>query len=113
MYCGPTKIATSPVCSSVPTGSIEVHHDEERRAVFLDLGPLVSLLRVLNRELVKGELLLQRRQLRRLGVFQRDPDKTVALGEMRSHLGQRNVGQLLAAIVGHTVDDHESARIIA
>ena len=60
----------------------EVHHDEERRAVLVDLRPLVALLRVFNRELVKAELFLQRRQLRRFGVFQGDPDETVGTSEI-------------------------------
>jgi hypothetical protein len=54
-----------------------VQHDEQRRAVLVDLRPLVALLRVFDRELVEAELLLQRRQLGGLGILQRDPDEAV------------------------------------
>ena len=81
-------------------------HDEQRRAVLVDLRPLVALLRVFDRQLVQAELFLQRRELGRLGILQRHPDEAIAPGEMRAHLGQRNVGELLSAIVGDAVDDH-------
>ena len=40
------------------------------------------------------------------GSFSATQTKQSRPGEMRSHLGQRNVGQLLPAIVGDAVDDH-------
>jgi hypothetical protein len=44
-----------------------VEHDEERRAVLIHLRPLVAVLRVFDGQLVKGKLLLQRREFSRLG----------------------------------------------
>ena len=69
MYCGPTKIATSPVLQFGSGEFDQPHHDEQRRSVFVDLRPLVALLGVFDGELVKAELFLQHGELARV----RDP----------------------------------------
>jgi hypothetical protein len=72
----------------------------------------MALLRVFDRQLVKSELLLQDCQFIRLGILERDPDKTIAALEVRPHRGQRDVGKFLSAIVSDAVNDHR-ARMIA
>jgi hypothetical protein len=86
----------------------QVRDNKERRSVLVELGALVALLCVFDRQLVEIEFLLKRHQLRWLRVLQGDPDEAVASLEVRAHLCERDVGVLLPAIVSHTVDNHSA-----
>ena len=91
----------------IRTGRLnQVQDDEQRRPVLVDLRPLMALLRVFNRQLVKAELCLERRQLAWLRVLQRDPDEAIRPQQMRVDLAERNVGELLTVMVSDTVDEH-------
>ncbi len=87
-------------------GFDQVQHDEQRRSVFFDLRALMAFLRILDRQLVERELFLQRRQLGRFRILHRHPDKAIAPLKVQAHLGQRDVGQLLSAVVSDAIDDH-------
>ena len=84
----------------------QVQHREQRVAVFLDLGALVPVLCVFHRQRVQVKLGLHLRQLGGGGILQRDPDKTVRARDVFTDLFDRNVAQLVAVLVGHTVDQH-------
>ena len=83
---------------------------EQRVAVFLDLGTLVAVARVLDRELVQVEFLLHRGELARPGILQRDPDEAVGAADVVADVLGWDVGELLAVLVGDAVDQHECLR---
>ncbi len=92
-------MATSPSISGasgvVGRGLERVQHDEQRIVVFLDLRPLVALVRVLDRERMEAELLghLVDLVLRRLE--QRDPDEAVGPRHVLADVGHRMSPSLL------------------
>ena len=59
-----------------------VQHGEQRVAVLLDLGPLVAVVRVLDRQLVQVELVLHLGELGGVGVAQRHPDEAVRAADV-------------------------------
>jgi hypothetical protein len=83
-----------------------LQHDEQRRAVLLDLGALVPVLSVFDRELVEVELLLQRGEFPGRRVLQRQPDEASGRGQVLPDVADRDVGELLSAFVGDAVDQH-------
>ena len=107
MYCGPDEDRDLAGLQVVAGRLDQVQDDEQRRAVFVDLRPLVALLRVFNRQLVKAELLLQRRQFLGLRILERDPDEAIRPLQVRADFAERDVGQFLTAMVGNTVDEHD------
>lgn len=54
-------------------------HDEQGFAILLDLGSLMGVVGVLDRELVQVELLLHRAEQRHVGLVQADPDHVAGL----------------------------------
>ena len=86
-----------------------VQHDEERRAVLLDLRPLVAVLRVFDGELVQTELVLQRSQLGGVRILERDPDEAVRPAQVRSDLADAGCRRLSAVLIGDAVDQHRGA----
>ena len=67
-----------------------VQDDEQRIAVDLDLRALVRVVRVLDREVVQAELLLQLLEQRLVGLVQSDPDEGVRLLEDVADLVERD-----------------------
>ena len=83
-----------------------LHRDEQHPVVFLDLGALAAVQRVLHRQLGQVQDLLQHQDLGRYRVLQRNPGESLAAGQ---HVGQfvdGNVGLALAVGVDGTVDHH-------
>ena len=88
--------------------SHRLEHDEQRVVVLLNLGPLMRVERVLDREIVQLELLGHLVQLG-LGRFvQTDPDEGVVLGAGRREGVGIALGHDLtdAVVVESAVDDH-------
>ena len=80
-------------------------HDEERIAVLLELRPLVGTERVLDREVVQAERLLEASQELFVGLLDADPHELIRLAEDVADLGDRDVPDLVPAGVGGGVDD--------
>ena len=83
-----------------------LHRDEQHPVVFLDLGALAAVQRVLHRQLGQVQDLLQHQDLGRYRVLQRNPGESLAAGQ---HVGQfvdGDVGLALAVGVDGTVDHH-------
>ena len=83
-----------------------LHRDEQHPVVFLDLGALAAVQRVLHRQLGQVQDLLQHQDLGRYRVLQRNPGESLAVGQ---HVGQfvdGDVGLALAVGVDGTVDHH-------
>jgi hypothetical protein len=89
-----------------PTQLGQPHHDEQGRAVLLDLRPLVAVARALDRQLVQAELVLHLPQFVVAGIVQRDPDE--AAGPLQPLVDglDRDVGELAPVLVSHAVDQH-------
>ena len=82
-----------------------VDGDEQRVAVRLDLGPLVRVVRILDREIVQAEFLLQLAQDAFSGLVQADPDETAVVdGEYVADRVEGNVATTAAASIGGTGD---------
>src|SRR4051812_23463215 len=87
-----------------------LEYEEDILAVVLDLRPLVSLLRILDRELVQPEQILQLLQISRSGLVDAYPDELAGAGgasELPGSLrGQRLLMLAHAVLVMGAVDDH-------
>jgi hypothetical protein len=79
---------------------------EQRIAVLLDLGPLVAMARVVDRELVQAELLRHFVQLVHRRLEQRHPDEAVGPAYVLADILARDVGKLAAVLVRDTADEH-------
>ena len=79
--------------------------------VLFDLGTLVAVVRVFDRQLVEAEFVLQRGELGRLGILQCDPDEAVRLADVRADFADLDVRELLPVLIRDTVDEHEGATI--
>lgn len=66
--------------------------DEERVAILLELGPLMRVGGVLDRERVQVELLLHAAQQRGLRLEQADPDDMVVLARPFAGFRHRDIG---------------------
>ena len=102
-------MAISPCVQLVDAALDDVEHDEERRAVLLELWPLMAVPRVLDGELVQSELLLDPRQFAVIGILERDPYERARALQVRVDIRQRDVGDLLPVLVGYAVDQHRGA----
>lgn len=83
-----------------------LHDVEQAFAVLLQLGALLALARILHRELVQAEGLLQDQQLRLAGVLQRHPDEAVRQRGVPADVAEVDVRDLAAPLVHGTVDQH-------
>ena len=79
-------------------------HDEQRVAVLLELWSLVGAERVLDREIVQAECLLEGAQERLVGLLDADPHEPVRLAEDSADLLDRDVPHLAAVGVDGGVD---------
>ena len=94
---------------AVRVGRVDVdrlQHGEHARPVFLDLGPLVALPRVLDGEFVQAELLGHQREFLIAGFEQRHPDEAIGPDDVVRDCFDADVGQLPAVLVRDAVDDH-------
>ncbi|AND90887.1 hypothetical protein ACVIW3_000958 [Bradyrhizobium diazoefficiens] len=80
-------------------------HDEQGLAVLLDLGPLVGVGGVLDREIVQVELLLHGAEQGRVRLVQPDPDHVAGLGPPARGLADGDVGDAPAVDIGTRGDD--------
>ena len=85
----------------------QVKNDEQRVPVFLDLGALVAVPGVFDRQFVQAELFLHFVQFFRRGIDQRHPDEASGTGDVVADIGDRNIGQLGAVFIGNAIDQHE------
>src|SRR6185436_15635576 len=86
---------------------------EETRAVLLELRPLVGRVRVLDRELVEPELLLDLAQDVLGWLVQPDPDEVPLLGDVVADRLEVDVGDPTAVGIGGAVDDHATQGLVA
>ena len=84
-----------------------VQHDEQAIAVLVDLGSLMTFLRILHGEGVQLELILHLRDLRGLRVAQSHPDEDAGLAEILMNVADVEVGELRTVPISHTRDQHE------
>ena len=83
-----------------------LHRDEQHPVVFLDLGALAAVQRVLHRQLGQVQDLLQHQDLGRYRVLQRNPGESLAVGQHAGQFVDGDVGLALAVGVDGTVDHH-------
>ena len=83
-----------------------LQHDEQRVAVSFNLGTLVRIARVFDRELVKVEFFLDLQQHRVVRLVQAKPDECVWLLDDLADIVDRNVPQSNAIFVGYAIDNH-------
>ena len=86
-----------------------LHHDEDRVVVELDLGPLVALDGVLDRERVELELVVDEVELGVGGVLQPDPEErvgVVAAAQLLEGVAEVATGQPSPLAVDGLVHDH-------
>ncbi len=84
----------------------DLHDDEQRVAILLDLGPLVAAQRIFHRQFVQAEFFLHQRDVGSVWVAQRDPDKGVIQLDVVADILDRDIGQLFAFLVGDAIDQH-------
>ena len=65
---------------------------EQRIAVFLDLGPLMPVARVVDGKLVQAEFLLHHLQLGGLRVLECDPDEAIGPLDVLADILDGNIG---------------------
>ena len=75
-------------------------HHEQRIAVELELGPLMGVQRVLDRQRVQLELGLDLPQLRLVWLVKADPDEVAGLLRPTAPLPDRDVHDALATVIG-------------
>ena len=79
---------------------------EQRIAVRLDLRPLVRIARILDREVVQAEFLLELAEQRRLRIEQPDPDEGAVVDRQHvADLVERDIAARPVAAVDDAVDD--------
>jgi hypothetical protein len=81
-------------------------YDKERLAVLFDLGSLMSVSCVFNSEFMQTELFLERIQLRRQWLSDRNPHETVRTFYIFADVFERDVSQLHTPLIRNTVDEH-------
>ena len=79
---------------------------KQRVAVLLDLGPLMAVSRVLDGQVRQVEFLLHLLELGRRRVLQPDPDEATGTLQIVADRLLRDVGELLAFLIGDAVDQH-------
>ena len=84
----------------------QVHHHEQRFTVFLDLGALVSVPGVFDRQIVQPEFLLHFIELAIGRIAQRNPDETVWLFKIFADILNGWFGELDTVLVGNAIDQH-------
>ena len=99
-------LAVDDLCSFQVCG---LQHDEERAAVDLDLGPLVCMVCVFDREFMQTELFLDLAQQRVVRLVQPEPDERIRLLDDFADVVNGDVAKALAIAVGDTVDDARHA----
>ena len=91
-----------------------VQDDEEHRAVFVDLRPLMALLRVFDRQRVEIELFGHDLELAGLRVLDRHPHEAIGPRQVVADFTDRDVREFLPSLVRDAVDQHQfAARMIA
>ena len=90
-----------------------MQHGEHGLAVLLDLGPLVAMARVLDREVMQAELLLHLRELGIGRIEQRHPDEATGLLEVVADFLDLDVGELAAFLIYDAVDQHGGSPVPA
>ena len=80
-------------------------HDEQRVVVLLELRPLVGVVRVLDGEVVQVELALHLAQQLLGRLVQADPDEAPGPGQHLVDVGDLDVADARAVLVGRAVDD--------
>src|SRR5262249_22009278 len=83
-----------------------MQNHEKRLPVFFDLGTLVPLAGILNRQFVQRKFRLHGFKLRWLGILYGDPNKAVGLVDEEMDLINRDIGKLAAILIDDTVDEH-------
>ena len=84
-----------------------MQHGKHRIAVLLDLGPLVPVVRVLDRQLVQVEFVLQLGEFRGVGVLELHPDEAARAAEVGTDLALLDLGEFFSVLVGGAIDQHE------
>ena len=87
-------------------GLHQMHHRKQRVAVFLDLGALVAVARILDRQVVQPEFFLHRIEFTIGRIAQRHPDEAILPFKVIADLLDGKVGKLDAVLVGNAIDQH-------
>jgi hypothetical protein len=82
----------------------DLQHGEQPIAILLDLGPLVAVKRILNRQVWQVEFLVHRAEFLARGLEQRDPDETFRFADVTVDFAGLDVGEFLATLVRNTID---------
>jgi hypothetical protein len=83
-----------------------VHHDEQRLAVDLELGPLMRLERILDREIMQAEALLHLAEDVLARLMQADPDEPPGLGLELGEAVDVEISDPPSLLISRTADDH-------
>jgi len=83
-----------------------VLHHEQRIAIFLDLGTLVAVVRILDRQFVQVEFLLHRGEFAGPGIQERHPDEAIGTAYVVADFVGLDVGEFTAVLVCGAVDEH-------
>ncbi len=83
-----------------------MQYGEQGVAVFLDLGPLMAVERVLDRQVGQVEFLVHGGEFLARGLEQRDPDKALRLANVTVNFAGLDVGELLPALVRDAINEH-------
>ena len=84
-----------------------MQHGEQRIPIFLDLGTLVAMLRILHRQFVQAEFPLHLGEFIGSGLVQRDPDKTFRPADILADIFFHNIGKFFTVFVRNAADQHE------
>ncbi len=106
----PAKMLTSPTVRLGMDNLYQVHRHEQRIAVFLDLGALVPVAGVLDRQIVQPEFFLHFIELSIGRIAQRNPDQTAWLFKIFADILNGWFGKFDAVLVGNAIDQHGGLR---
>ncbi len=90
----------------------QMQHREQRVAVFLDLGPLVTDQRVLDGQGVQVKRFLHVREFGRGGILQRHPNKAVRPMQILRDLPDRDLGEFRTVLVRGAADEHARSLLL-
>jgi hypothetical protein len=88
----------------------DVQHGKQRIAIFIDLGPLMTVARIFNRQRMQVELGLHVFKCLVVGIAQRHPHKTTGLIHIPMNLVGGNIGHLSTIPVENAIDQHSLFR---
>jgi len=83
-----------------------MQHGKQGVPVFLDLRPLVTVVGVFDGQRMQIEFIAHLVQLRRRGIAQGHPDKTIRLPQIIADCLNPYISELFPFAVGDTVDQH-------